>query len=468
MAWLEKRGKKWDVAYRDEAGKVKRVPGYTDKLATKQLMAELERAWARGEQGLVDPYKEHKVRPLTDHVNDWVAELGQLGRDDAYVRPCKARLHRLIQECRWKRLGDINADSFCGWRETAMSDAGHNAKSAETKRPVRMGARTKNHYLEALRAFCHWCIQRNRLATNPMTHVEKVDQTVDVRRARRALSEEELLGLLKAVPERHALAYRVILATGLRRDELRQLRWGDLHLESVTPFLKLRARTTKSKRADSLPIRSDLAALLRGARGEADDADPVVPNVPTMEQHKGYLAAAEIPFLDGEGRRADFHALRHTFGTLLSKAGVSPRMAMELMRHTQIGLTMKHYTDPRIFDLVGAVEKLPKLSPDGAELAKATGTLDGRSAGGEGEQVAQRVARATSERHSVSSTGKSGGQPERSIKQVNASDWQSPASKFADRVKEPKMGVEPTTPALRKRCSAIELLRRPGSHLPPM
>ena len=44
---------------------------------------------------------------------------------------------------------------------------------------------------------------------------------------------------------------------------------------------------------------------------------------------------------------------------MLSNAGVSPRKAMELMRHTDLRLTMKVYTDPRIFDLAGAVERLP-------------------------------------------------------------------------------------------------------------
>ena len=43
MAWLEKRGGKYRVCYRDGAGKVKRVKAYTDKLASKQLMAELEK-----------------------------------------------------------------------------------------------------------------------------------------------------------------------------------------------------------------------------------------------------------------------------------------------------------------------------------------------------------------------------------------------------------------------------------------
>ena len=39
------------------------------------------------------------------------------------------------------------------------------------------------------------------------------------------------------------------------------------------------------------------------------------------------LKMAGIPKKDERGRSIDVHALRHSFGTLLSKAGVAPRTA---------------------------------------------------------------------------------------------------------------------------------------------
>ncbi len=74
------------------------------------------------------------------------------------------------------------------------------------------------------------------------------------------------------------------------------------------------------------------------------------------------LAAAGISKVDDRGRTVDVHALRHTFGTLLSKGGVAPRTAQQAMRHSDIRLTMKTYTDPRLLDVAGAVESLPALS----------------------------------------------------------------------------------------------------------
>ncbi len=78
----------------------------------------------------------------------------------------------------------------------------------------------------------------------------------------------------------------------------------------------------------------------------------------------------------------DVHALRHSFGTLLSKGGVSPRTAQAAMRHSKIDLTMNVYTDPKLLDVHGALNALPMLdltsSPNTeAQTMRATGT-DGR------------------------------------------------------------------------------------------
>jgi len=55
------------------------------------------------------------------------------------------------------------------------------------------------------------------------------------------------------------------------------------------------------------------------------------------------------------------HALRHTFGTHLSLAGVLPRTAQAAMRHSRLELTMNVYTDPVLLDVAGAVNALPSF-----------------------------------------------------------------------------------------------------------
>ena len=449
-------------------GKPKLVKGYTDKAASAQMGAKMEREKAQGEQGLQDIYKSHRRRTITEHIAEWVAELVQLGRDDAYIAPCKARMERLAKECGWGTLGAISADSFCKWRETAMTNAAHNRKDRSKLVPALMASRSKNHYLITLRTFCRWCIKRKRIGGNPVADVEKVEESGDVRRERRALTAEELQRLLVAIPEHYRLGYQMLMGTGLRRGELLALRWGDVRLNAPHPFIQLRAATTKSKRADALPLREDLAAVLRKAKGDDVDADRVVKVLPRIPTHQKYLAGAGIAWLDDAGRRADIHCLRHSYGTLLSKGGVSPREAMSLMRHTDMRLTMKVYTDPRIFDLTGAVEKLPMnfCTQTNHQAAQATGT-DGKASepnntsrlpndtiiGGDGrsESVSSPSAGLG---NCLATIGNTADGVVSTISPLIGGDWQQKTPSGGDGVKERAMGVEPTTFGLESRCSA--------------
>ncbi len=59
----------------------------------------------------------------------------------------------------------------------------------------------------------------------------------------------------------------------------------------------------------------------------------------------------------------DFHSFRYTFCTNLHLADVPLREAMELMRHSDAGLTMSIYADSSLFALRPAIEKLPWNCP---------------------------------------------------------------------------------------------------------
>ena len=52
------------------------------------------------------------------------------------------------------------------------------------------------------------------------------------------------------------------------------------------------------------------------------------------------LERAGIAYKSDDGLFADFHSNRHTFISNLSKAGISPKMAQTLARHSDMNLTM--------------------------------------------------------------------------------------------------------------------------------
>ena len=69
----------------------------------------------------------------------------------------------------------------------------------------------------------------------------------------------------------------------------------------------------------------------------------------------------EIEYAHERRHRAEFHALRKTFGTLMQLAGVNPRTAQELMRHSDSKLTMQIYTDSNLLPTAAAIHSLPSV-----------------------------------------------------------------------------------------------------------
>lgn len=82
------------------------------------------------------------------------------------------------------------------------------------------------------------------------------------------------------------------------------------------------------------------------------------PRLARIEKRRGKEVVIKT---DDRGRTIDIHALRHTFGTHLSKAGVPLRTAQAAMRHSDPSLTANVYTDPKLLDVAGAMASLPDL-----------------------------------------------------------------------------------------------------------
>jgi integrase len=345
----------WYIQYVDRAGKRKRIRGYVDKGATKQLAAQLERDLARGETNLIDPYKRSNTAPIAEQLRDYLADLRTAGRDRMYVYNADKRLAKMIDGCRWSTLAAIDANGFVGWRERA--------KASTAPGPGKLGktlsATTLNQYLATIHAFCEWCVEQKRMAGNPLTDVRRV--TGEKVRQRRALSDDEIARILAKTGSARKLVYRMALATGLRRDELTKLRWGDLRLRAIKPYIQLATQNTKARRADRLALPQTLAQDLRQTRPRgAADADRIF-DVPTIEEWKEDLAAAGIAYADGLGRRADFHALRKTLCTRLHRAGTPLALAMRVMRHTDARLTLVDYTDDEALGADDAAAALPEI-----------------------------------------------------------------------------------------------------------
>jgi len=191
------------------------------------------------------------------------------------------------------------------------------------------------------------------------------------------------------VPQR-AMLYRLAAGTGFRLSELKSLTPRSFNLDADTPTVTVEAAYSKRRRQDVQPMRLDLAEVLRPFLATLDAEECIWAKVPSNMAPiiRADLETAGIDPVDDAGRVIDFHSLRHTYITRLATAGVPPRVAQSLARHSTITLTMDRYSHVRLADESAALEALPSIT-EPAELA-ATGTA-GRTA----QRIAQRAAIST-------------------------------------------------------------------------
>jgi len=352
---------KWMIEYTDAVGHRRKAGGYTDRGVTEQKAAKIERTVARQQEGIFDADAGHMRTDVTEHIKAWLADLRRGQRAHHYIRIVEARIERLRKELHWTNPASSRADGLTAW-------LGREAGAGKSPRTV-------NHHLQTAIAFCNWCAGQRRMEKNPLGHVSKTTVT-EPKLARRALTAAELDRLVK-VDANRGLIYLTAALTGLRREELATLAWGNVRLDALRPYIALRASDTKSRRADTIAVNDELAAVLRCRRPDKwESSDRVFGSVPKVQTLHKDLKAAGIERIR-DGTKVDFHALRVTHATLLATSGVSVRAAMEQMRHTDIRLTTKVYTDPTLLDTHAAVNAIPSIiGAADREAMKATGTDD--------------------------------------------------------------------------------------------
>jgi integrase len=86
-----------------------------------------------------------------------------------------------------------------------------------------------------------------RIGNNPMRHVQKVQTNGGEHIKRRALRADELARLISVSGPR-GVVYRIAARTGIRRGELEQIEWRDVHLEAAQPFLQCVRQSQRTTR----------------------------------------------------------------------------------------------------------------------------------------------------------------------------------------------------------------------------
>jgi integrase len=299
--------------------------------------------------GLLQPRKlrEAAEEPISKHLNAFVAHQKEFNRSEDHVRHTYERVTALCAACRWQQLRDANADGFVKWRN----------------RQSTLSPKTLNEYLGHAVALFNWLVRNERFTHNPLKSVQKLPTAGAETFKRRALSREEFVRFMEAGGKRR-LVYFVAACTGLRRGEMKQLIWSDLELDCSAPCVRLRPETTKNKKGGTLPLVPTLADLLRTERSRVSNVtERVFPRgLPSVKTLAKDLEVCGIPFEDERGYRADFHALRHTFISLLAGLDMTELVRRKLARHESLKMTDR-YTDDKSVPLANGIAKLAEALP---------------------------------------------------------------------------------------------------------
>jgi len=369
MATIYKRSKKkgepyW-IQYLDHRNKRRTTKGFTDKELTEELAAKLEGEARLRRTGMVDASLDRiaaqRAIPIAEQLSEFEEALGD--NSPQYVKLTMGQVRRTVEGCGFKTLADIDAEAVQKYLRSRR-------KEEQT------GHRTYNQYLQAFGTFCNWCVTSKRLLINPMLGIEQLNQAVDVRHPRRALSPEEVSRLIASArtsgisiqrfsPEQRARIYLMAYLTGLRRKELGSLTGRSFNLEATPPTVTVAATASKHRQEDVLPLHPELATMLRGWLKGLQPGEKLFPRLGNRKTHvmvRKDLARAGIPYETEEGI-ADFHASgRHTYITELLRNGVSLPEAKELARHSDIKTTMR-YTHIGINDQAKAIAALRLVQP---------------------------------------------------------------------------------------------------------
>jgi len=312
--------------------------------------------------GISKAETECLARPLVELVGEFVGNKETIGKADKYTSLLSSRLLLLAKDCGWHFLGDINPQDFLDWRRD------HKDKSAKTL----------NEFLFALRGFLKW-IRRHygEIAPN-LDSIDPMDKRGRETFERRGLKLEELVKLWEVSPSDRRAIYQLAFFTGLRRAELEALRWADVMLDAAPPYLCLGALHTKNKQVAKIALIPLVVNILRTLRpSNAAGEDAVLPNgIPRNRDglHKD-MAKAGIPLWEN-GKKFDFHSFRITACTLLQAMGSAPRSVQAFLRHSDIRLTMKNYTDVLGLPVFEDVKKLGAMVMDESESSSRISSLD--------------------------------------------------------------------------------------------
>lgn len=376
---IRKRGKNYYYSWTDANGKRREAVGCPDKRVTEEMQRKARSDAAQAKAGLVDPRMQRVAdanrQDIAEHIDVFVKGMKAKNLNAQHVQQTEYCCRRVVELGRIRDLAGVTNSAVL--------------KAVSSLKDEGLSPRTCNAYITAFRSMIRFLWHDGRLTHDPLAGFKKLDETSDRRIQRRPLTADELKRLIETTErsgnshgksgEDRAVYYLIASMTGLRRGEIMSLTPESFHLDDDPPVVVCEAAYTKAGVRAEQPLPEFLVGRLRTWLAGQPSGKAMFRTLPT---HTGKMVAedlkrAGIEPVDPSGRIVDGHALRHTYITMLAKAGVPIKTLQTLARHSSPVLSLNVYSHLTVFDTAAALNALPDLSSQPATQAlAATGTTN--------------------------------------------------------------------------------------------
>lgn len=284
---------------------------------------------------------------FTDYINECQYSLGLSGET---IRGYNNTFHLLRQE-----IPTITLETITRSTMLAFFNALHNRERKVGRGDIRKGVKTSTiaTHRSKLNSFFDWLVEHKKIEENPFKKMKYPRVRYDDRRWMKSEEVEKVFTALSynidwqsnLVKKRNIAIFSVLLLTGLRKGELLGLKLLDVDFERN--FLRVDAKTSKSKKERTVPINAKLLLTLKDYLCERKKMNYGSPYLFISSTGDGKLTDAGLKHLiqkvrKGSGLNCHAHRFRHTFAVNMLRNGCHIAKLQQLMGHNDIRMTVKY------------------------------------------------------------------------------------------------------------------------------